>query len=89
MFRRFFVVCLVAYSLVVAWFTLRSLPYERGSIDWIPFSDTWQLMRDRGDRPALREVASNFALFVPLGYFLQGALRRRLLITFALAAAAS
>ena len=77
MLKRLFSVCLFAYSAVVAWFTLRSLPSQDGSPDLIPLLDTWRLMRDQGSRVTLIEVARNFVLFVPLGLLLAGALPRR------------
>jgi glycopeptide antibiotics resistance protein len=77
-----------AYCGVVAWVTLRSYPVPNGSVDLIPFADTWQKMRDFGDRSALLEVAGNFALFIPFGYFLQAAFRRRLGVTYAIGALA-
>jgi glycopeptide antibiotics resistance protein len=88
-FRKLYLASLGAYCVVLAWLTLRSLPYPDGSADLVPFLDTWQQMRDYGDRSALREVAGNFILFVPFGYLLQASLRRRLPITCALAACAS
>lgn len=77
MVRRVCIVLLVAYSMVVAWVTLRSLPGLDGSPDLIPFLDTWRQMRDYGDRATLREVAGNFGLFVPFGFLLAGAVARR------------
>lgn len=89
MWRKVYAVCLIAYSIVVAWFTLRSYPVADGAVDLVPFVDTWQKMREAGDRVALGEVAGNFALFVPLGYFVQGALRPRLRRSCAIGALAS
>lgn len=76
MFRKAFAVALLAYSAVVAWVTLRSLPGPDGSPDLIPFLDTWRQMRDYGDRATLREVAGNFVLFVPFGFLLTAWSRR-------------
>jgi glycopeptide antibiotics resistance protein len=87
--RKLYLVCLGAYCLVIAWVTLRSFPYPSGSFDYIPFLDTWQQMRDYGDRSALREVAGNFALFVPLGLLLQASFGSRRNVTVALAIAAT
>jgi glycopeptide antibiotics resistance protein len=87
--RKVYAVCLIAYSVVIAWFTLRSYPVADGAVDIVPFVDTWQKMREAGDRVALREVVANFALFVPLGYFVQGALRPRLRASCAIGALAS
>ena len=76
MARRALFVCFIAYSGVVAWVTLRSLPGLDGSPDLVPFLDTWRQLRDYGDRATLWEVGGNFVLFVPFGFLLAGALRR-------------
>jgi glycopeptide antibiotics resistance protein len=87
--RRVHAVCLIAYCAVVAWVTLRSLPGLDGSPDLVPFLDTWRQMRDYGDRATLREVAGNFVLFIPLGFFLAGAIRRNAWTVAVLAGSAS
>jgi glycopeptide antibiotics resistance protein len=87
--RRVYVVCLLAYSGVIAWVTLRSLSGLDGSPDLIPFLDTWRQMRDYGDRATVREVASNFVLFVPFGYLLAASWRRDVWTVAALAGLAS
>jgi glycopeptide antibiotics resistance protein len=87
--RRVYVVCLVAYSCVVAWVTLRSLPGAASSPDLVPFLDTWRQLRDYGDRATLWEVAGNFVLFVPFGFFLAAATRRHALAIGGLAAVVS
>ena len=91
MSKRVYVACLLTYSCVVAWVTLRSLPGLDGSADLFPFLDTWRQMRDYGDRSALREVAGNFALFVPFGFFLAASAGRttRMWRVVAVAGAAS
>lgn len=78
MLRRVYVLCLIAYSGVVAWVTLRSLPGLSSSPDLVPFLDTWRQMRDYGDRATLWEVGGNFMLFVPFGYLLAASIRRDL-----------
>lgn len=88
MLRKLYLVCLIAYALVLAWVTLRSLPFPDGSFDPVPFLDTYQQMRDYGDRSALREVAGNFALFVPLGFLLQAGFGGRRNVAVALMGAA-
>ena len=85
MVRRVFLVCFTAYSVLVAWVTLRSLPGANGSPDLVPLLDTWRQMRDYGDRATLWEVGGNFTLFVPFGFLLAGALRRSAFIVAALA----
>lgn len=89
MVRRVNVLCFIAYSAVVAWVTLRSLPGYASSPDLVPFLDTWRQLRDYGDRATLWEVAGNFVLFVPFGFFLAAVTRRDALVVGALAAVVS
>jgi glycopeptide antibiotics resistance protein len=87
--RRVYVFCLITYSGVVAWVTLRSLPNLGSAPDLVPFLDTWRQMRDYGDRATLWEVGGNFMLFVPFGFFLAAVLRRDVRTVGALASLTS
>lgn len=85
MLRKAFAVCFLAYSAVVGWVTLRSLPGPDGAPDLVPFLDTWRQMRDYGDRATVREVAGNFVLFLPFGFLLTAWSRRDAVTVGALA----
>lgn len=74
--RHVFAAALAVYLGVVLWLTLRPLPGESSGPILVPLLDTWEKMRDFGDKNALAEATRNVLLFVPFGYLLPASIRR-------------
>ena len=74
--RRVFTAALAVYLGVVLWLTLRPLPGESSGPILIPLLDTWEKMRDFGDKNALMEATRNVLLFIPFGYLVPASIRR-------------
>jgi glycopeptide antibiotics resistance protein len=76
MVQKFARMGVIAWLGVIGWMTLRPLPTVDGSVFFVPFVDTWQQMRDVGDRLALRAAGGNVLLFIPFGVLVAAASAR-------------
>ena len=70
-----FIALLAAYMGLTLWVTLRARPGQSSDVFVVPFVDTWNQMRDLGEKAALQEVTGNVLLFLPLGYLAPASFR--------------
>jgi glycopeptide antibiotics resistance protein len=76
--QRFYSAILVAYSLALAYITLRpTAGTGDSSFSWVPLVEIWRIVTNaNGAYADVGQVAGNIALFVPLGWLLPMVSRR-------------